>query len=66
MIKLKNTSTLKKGVYHGNNIILGEHTETIILDIYALPKITWVLIYWTFVNLLCIFIKNMFFPFNIR
>ena len=35
-MKLKNTWTPKKGVYHGNKIVLGEHTETIILDVLCI------------------------------
>ena len=35
-MKLKNTWTLKKGVYYGNKILLGKHTETIILDIICI------------------------------
>ena len=34
--EIKNTWTLKKGVYHGNKVMLGKDTETIILDILCI------------------------------
>ena len=34
--EIKEYLNFEKGVYHGNKIILGEHRETIILDIFCI------------------------------